>query len=1115
MQMIHPSIIKTPLVRSFKISVFIAFLLAVLALDLVVLPSSSMAATDAPSGNALHFTRTSSQYAATDSAISLVEYQALTLEAWIKVDTFNTVDFSISTIAGEETGTDDALLRLINNKANFFVRTPGGNAEITGATVLSTDTWYHVACTYSNPTLRIYINGVEDADAVDTGPGALTANSFFNIATSLGGRYFDGQIDEVRVWSDLRTTAEIRANMYRELAGNEGNLLAYYKMSNGTGTTLTDNSENSHTGTLTNGPTWVMSGAFSGPRNSLDFDGSNDWVSCGTINLSGSSLTLEAWIRPDSFQTAYPYISFIAGEEYDPNDANFRLGDAGLANNKLQFNLRITDDGYKQLNGSTGLTAGVWSHVAATYDGKNMRLYINGIEDASMVVTGSFVANYNFTIAQATRSFDGPIDEVRAWTVARTAQQIRDNMFRTLQGDETDLKAYYRFDQGTAGGTNTGLNKLYNLVPLSASPSGTLTNFALTGSTSNWVSSTAFNTWEGGDSTAWDTATNWSRGSKPATSSPYDNVGLFAWTAGNNVAVAGSSTVNHMGVATGAAPTLSSDLTVSGNLLLNADFSVGTNIVTIAGSTINTQTLDISAGTVDANGPFDATDANVTFLAAGNLKLGGATVTSLGTLATTAGTVWYDRAGAQTVLADSYFSLNIAGSGSSTKTLEAGTTNVAGDLTIALSTTLAVGSNTLNSTGAAKTSDINGTITISTGTVDADGTFDATDGTITFAGTGNLKLGGATVRSLGTLSTDNGTVWYDRADSQTVLADTYNNLTISGGSSAVKSLAGTTVVSNNLTIAAITELAANTRTLNLIGASGTTDIDGTLSISTGTTTVTGSSDIDGTLSITDTGTYDANGTFDATNGAVTFTGAGNLKLASTVTSLGTLTAGSGTVTYDGISGQTITGTNTFYNLTIDNGHASDKVDASGSTSLAVTNNLSITDGIFKSASDYENVTIGANGTLELNGDITVSGNWSNSGAFTPGTQKVTLDGTLQTLSGATNFYDLTKNVTSADTLTFTNGSANKTTIAHTLDLQGQSGKLLSLRSDSDDDQWEINPQGTRTIGYLDVKDSNNTNVNAINAVGDNCTDSNNNSNWVFTVPSVPTATAATSVTQGT
>jgi parallel beta-helix repeat protein len=168
--------------------------------------------------------------------------------------------------------------------------------------------------------------------------------------------------------------------------------------------------------------------------------------------------------------------------------------------------------------------------------------------------------------------------------------------------------------------------------------------------------------------------------------------------------------------------------------------------------------------------------------------------------------------------------------------------------------------------------------------------------------------------------------------------------------------------------------------------------------------------------------------------------------------------------------------------------------------------LATNDGALKVDGD-----IAIAGTLTVgSGSINLSGNWSNNGTFTAGTGTITLDGISQSLSGITTFHNLSKVVVSADTLTFPGGQ--KTTIANALTLQGASGQLLSLRSDSAD-QWEIDPQGTRTIQYLDVQSSNNVNGTAIDATGKNCQDSGNNTNWLFQNP--PTVTSFTPSSGGT
>ena len=152
------------------------------------------------------------------------------------------------------------------------------------------------------------------------------------------------------------------------------------------------------------------------------------------------------------------------------------------------------------------------------------------------------------------------------------------------------------------------------------------------------------------------------------------------------------------------------------------------------------------------------------------------------------------------------------------------------------------------------------------------------------------------------------------------------------------------------------------------------------------------------------------------------------------------------------------------------------------------------------------ITIQANGTLTSEaGTIQCAGNWSKSGTFTKGTGTVSLDGTGRSVTGSTSFYNLTKTVTSADTLTFAAGST--TTVTGTLTLQGQSGKLLSLRSSSEGNRWKIDPTG-RSIQYVDVKDSYNINSTPINAET-GCTDSLNNINWDFgNAPTVTTNAAS-------
>ena len=139
------------------------------------------------------------------------------------------------------------------------------------------------------------------------------------------------------------------------------------------------------------------------------------------------------------------------------------------------------------------------------------------------------------------------------------------------------------------------------------------------------------------------------------------------------------------------------------------------------------------------------------------------------------------------------------------------------------------------------------------------------------------------------------------------------------------------------------------------------------------------------------------------------------------------------------------------------------------------------------------ITVASSGTLQAStGTITVSnnGNWSNSGTFTQGNSTVEFAGTSHSITGSATFYNL-KCTVAGGQLTF---EATKTqAITSTLTLTGASGNHLRLRSSTDGTQWKINPQGTWTVNFVDVKDSNNLSSTRIEPV--NFTDSGNNTNW--------------------
>ncbi|MDM8557321.1 Calx-beta domain-containing protein [Candidatus Parabeggiatoa sp. HSG14] len=168
-----------------------------------------------------------------------------TKEAWVKRGDGN---FPNNIISGKD-GANPGSVFYVPSKYNFKLSS-GHNGRwnyVQDSEMLQADIWYHVAVTYHAGEMKLYKNGLL-ADH-QLGVPAFISNRV-NIGKYGSGKT-KGQIDEVRIWNVARTQAEIQANMYTPLQGNESGLVALYDFEDHTGTTATDHAGSNH-GTLTN-----------------------------------------------------------------------------------------------------------------------------------------------------------------------------------------------------------------------------------------------------------------------------------------------------------------------------------------------------------------------------------------------------------------------------------------------------------------------------------------------------------------------------------------------------------------------------------------------------------------------------------------------------------------------------------------------------------------------------------------------------------------------------------------------------------------------------------------------------------------------------------------------
>ncbi len=227
--------------------------------------------------------------------------------------------------------------------------------------------------------------------------------------------------------------------------------------------------------------------------NALDFDGTRDFVDTKAY-ISGS-YTKEAWVflRDDQ-----QFNNVISGDSLGANTAFWipNLNGSRLAAGQ-NSNFRYVEDPNK-------FPLNKWVHVAVTYDvaTRTMTLYKNGIQVAqnkNLRTTDAYntegdslyIGSFSKFVPGENPTFNGKIDEVRIWNKARTAAGIKDSLRTLLTGDEPGLIAYYDFNQGTAGADNTMPDSVNSLIDRSVpdTETGRLRNFALTGTTSNWVAS--------------------------------------------------------------------------------------------------------------------------------------------------------------------------------------------------------------------------------------------------------------------------------------------------------------------------------------------------------------------------------------------------------------------------------------------------------------------------------------------------------------------------------------------------------------------------------------------------------------------------------------------------
>ena len=403
---------------------------------------------DGKYGKALSFNG-AGNYVITPSVAAISQ---TTWSIWIKPNNTNEMHIIKSNDAS------DYMLANTSGKA-FKIRTFSGSGDIfTTSGLLPTNSWSQLVMVYTNPGIKLYLNGRLDKQSSTYTMGSL--NSSYQL-----GRYggvepdFNGLMDEFKIYNYALTDDEVKIDYNRgstmqmgSLSSGTGNTapatagsqeycipgdtsvcsppVGEWKFDEKSGATARDTSGLGNTGTFGTGnsaPTWTTGKIGSG----LNFDGSNDSVGIlYTADLAPtSSITFEAWAYKPSWTSA---------------EATRILSKTESGGYTLLFSSSAIY-AYIYRNGAyctpsystTGLSSG-WHHFAGSYDGRYTKIYVDGIlrntDDAGANYPITYAYNNTLFIGAEADSnndqtpagnfFTGKIDQVKIFNYARTPAQI-------------------------------------------------------------------------------------------------------------------------------------------------------------------------------------------------------------------------------------------------------------------------------------------------------------------------------------------------------------------------------------------------------------------------------------------------------------------------------------------------------------------------------------------------------------------------------------------------------------------------------------------------------------------------------------------------------------------
>jgi hypothetical protein len=331
--------------------------------------------------------------------------------------------------------------------------------------ILRAQKWCHVAAVSGKGGMKLYLNGalVGTNDHPGSFAGLKNGSRFYfgqTVTTNNLPVLFKGAMDEVRVWKVARTEAQIREAMLRRLTGDEPELAGLWNFDNVDNRVVKDSTPGAHHGKLLGSAKVIAEDtpASVTPANIshvLELDGTNSWVELPPYIFTNlTEATVEGWVkwrRLAAWSRFFDLGISVEGQELDITQDG--------ESDALKVELGTRTGEAKTIVVPSALRTNEWQHYALVLGKAETVLYLNGVRVGAADAAGLQIISRNGRatlghnlwtdlprLAGALPDFQGQMDEVRVWKVARTEAQIRETMFQHLSGNEPELAALWNFD---------------------------------------------------------------------------------------------------------------------------------------------------------------------------------------------------------------------------------------------------------------------------------------------------------------------------------------------------------------------------------------------------------------------------------------------------------------------------------------------------------------------------------------------------------------------------------------------------------------------------------------------------------------------------------------------